>query len=70
MQPLKRSLSGEILLRVRLVKKLAQFLNGVDLRNLTVGQCVDLPDTAARMLVSAGWAVLPDAPIDRCEGDS
>ena len=48
-------------LRVRLVKKHCQFLNGVDLRNLRVGECAELPDPVARMLLAEGWAQLPEA---------
>ena len=48
-------------LRVRLVKKHSQFLNGVDLRNLRVGECAELPDPVARMLLAEGWAQLAEA---------
>ena len=43
-------------LRVRLVKKHSQFLNGVDLKNLRVGECAVLPDAVALMLMAEGWA--------------
>lgn len=48
-------------LRVRLIKKLARFLNGVDLDKLRVGECVELPTRTARMLLAEGWAVLVDS---------
>jgi hypothetical protein len=44
--------------RIRLVKKLARYLNGVDLTSLKVGECVNLPDSVARMLLAEGWAEL------------
>ena len=43
-------------MHVRLFKKFASFLNGVDLRNVRVGECVDLPAATARMMVLEGWA--------------
>jgi hypothetical protein len=46
-----------LVLRVRLIKKLARFLNGVDLDKLRVGECVELPRQVARMLLAEGWAV-------------
>jgi hypothetical protein len=48
-------------LRVRLIKKFAQVLNGVDLDKLRVGECVELPTQIARMLLAEGWAVLIDS---------
>jgi hypothetical protein len=48
-------------LRVRLIKKLARFLNGVDLDKLRVGESVELPSQIARMLLAEGWAVLVDS---------
>ena len=47
-------------LRVRLVKKHSQFLNGVDLKNLRVGECAIFPDAVALMLMAEGWAQLPE----------
>jgi hypothetical protein len=51
------------LLRVRLVRKFALALNGVDLSKVHLGAVVDFPDVDARMLVREGWAevVEPDA---------
>lgn len=42
--------------QIRLIKKFASFLNGVDLRAVRVGECVDLPAATARMIVLEGWA--------------
>jgi hypothetical protein len=48
-------------LRIRLIKKLARFLNGVDLDKLRVGEPIELPSQIARMLLAEGWAVLVDS---------
>jgi hypothetical protein len=55
----------EVPLRVRLTKKLAPVLNGVDLKDVCVGDCVELPPASARMLLAEGWAQLPDTPSER-----
>jgi hypothetical protein len=44
-------------MRVRLTKKLAQVINGVDLSNHTVGDVMELPDAKAQLLVAEGWAL-------------
>jgi hypothetical protein len=41
---------------VRLTRKLAEVLNGFDLRPFAVGQVIDLADPFARMLVLEQWA--------------
>lgn len=43
-------------MRIRLTRKLANALNGVDLRAMTVGDVVELPEGIAEMLVGEGWA--------------
>ena len=45
-----------LLLRVRLVCKFAERLNGVDLSKTRVGDCLDLPPRDARLLIAEGWA--------------
>jgi hypothetical protein len=50
-------------LRVRLVRKFALVLNGVDLSKVPLGAVVDFPDSAARMLVLEGWAEVVE-PLD------
>ena len=47
-----------LLLRVRLVRKFAERLNGVDLSRVRVGDCLELPAKDARLLVAEGWAEL------------
>lgn len=42
--------------RVRLIRKLAASLNGVDVSCLKVGDIIELPDSAARMLIAERWA--------------
>jgi hypothetical protein len=43
-------------LRIRLVKKLAEVLNDVDLTDRTAGQIFDCPERDGRMLILEGWA--------------
>ena len=42
--------------RIRLTRKLADELNGLDLRPFHVGQVIDLADPLARMLMAERWA--------------
>jgi hypothetical protein len=42
--------------RIRVTRKLADALNGVDLRALTVGEIADLNPSHAEMLIAEGWA--------------
>ena len=42
--------------RIRLTKKFAAILNGVDVSTLRVGDVVALPDRLARMMIAEGWA--------------
>ena len=44
--------------RVRLTKKLAPILNGIDLSKVEVGDLLDLPNAAAVILIREGWAEL------------
>lgn len=46
------------MIRIRLIRKLAASLNGVDLSSLHVGDVIDLPDSAARMMIAERWAEL------------
>jgi hypothetical protein len=43
-------------LRIRLTRKFAERLNGVDLSAFRAGEVIELPDQAARMLLAEGWA--------------
>ena len=42
--------------RIRLTRKLAALLNGVDVSALKVGDVIELPAAAAHMLVAERWA--------------
>jgi hypothetical protein len=44
-------------MRVRLTQKLAESVDGVDLRDRRVGDVFDVPEAAARLLLAEGWAV-------------
>ncbi len=44
-------------MRVRLIRKLADEIDGVHLVNHEVNDVIDLPDRKARLLVLEGWAV-------------
>ena len=44
------------LVRIRLTKKLAEVLNGVDVSRYEVGEAFDLTDPLAQMLITERWA--------------
>jgi hypothetical protein len=44
-------------MRVRLTRKLAEQIDGVDLRGCEVGDVLDLPRAEARLLLAERWAV-------------
>lgn len=53
--------------RVRLIRKLAERINDIDLSGCAIGDILDLPLHSARLLIVEGWAVpvddlLPDSP--------
>ena len=45
---------------IRLTKKLAAVMNGVDVSSVSVGGILELPEPVARMMIEEGWAV----PVD------
>ena len=49
---------GRLVQRVRLIKKLASVLNGVDLSLVAVGDVIRVPEATAAMLIREGWAEL------------
>ena len=53
--------------RVRLIKKLASALNGVDLSNVQIGDVIRVPEATAAMLIREGWAELVRTDADRSE---
>ena len=46
-----------IAMKVRLVRKLAMMVDGVDLSNHEIGDVLDLPERKGRLLIAEGWAV-------------
>ena len=42
--------------RIKLIRKLSEFLNGYDLRSYQVGEVIDIGTSPASMLVAEGWA--------------
>jgi hypothetical protein len=45
---------------IRLTKKLAAVMNGVDVSTVNVGDVLELPEAAARMMIDEEWAVPAD----------
>lgn len=43
-------------MQIRLTRKLADFIDGIDLSHHTVGQLIDLPQEDAQRIVAEGWA--------------
>lgn len=51
-------------MRVRLTRKLAERIDGIDLSGRSVGDVLDLPDREALCLIAEGWALPLDAAGD------
>ena len=47
-------------MRVRLVKKLAEQIDGIDLTRYRVGDFLILPQRASALLIAEGWAELAE----------
>ena len=56
-------------MRIRLTKKLAEALNGVDLRRLKVGDIADLDASVGCMLVAENWAQVVMTDVAATAGD-
>ena len=57
---------GGLVIRVRLIRKLASRMNGVDVAKCQVGDILVLSEEQAASLIEAGWAEpMTDNPIDR-----
>ena len=56
---------GNTKLKVRLVRKYARAINGVDLSPYAVGDVLDLTISQANLLMAEGWAVAADGPRAR-----
>jgi hypothetical protein len=51
--------------KVRLTRKFADILNGIDLSRVRAGEDVELEAREAQMLIAEGWANAPDQAEDR-----
>jgi len=51
-----RTISNENALRIRLTRKFAIQIDGVDLSTINVGDVVFLPEPDAEILLREGWA--------------
>jgi hypothetical protein len=58
-----------VTVRVRLIRKFAECLNGVDLSKHRVGDSLDLCPKDARMLVAEGWAEPVEVEVDERRRD-
>jgi hypothetical protein len=54
-------------MRVRLVRKLAEAIDGVDISDYAVGDVIDLDAREARLLIAEEWAVPAGTPAQRRE---
>jgi hypothetical protein len=50
-------------MRVRLIKKFAEKIDGIDLSAYVLGDFVDLTRAEARLLLAEGWAVPQREPV-------
>jgi hypothetical protein len=51
--------------RIRLTRKLAQVLNGVDVSRIGIGDSLDVSPAEAQLLIAEGWAEPVDTADDR-----
>lgn len=51
-------------MRIRLTRKLADCVDGIDLSHYAVGDVLDLPEREAQLLIAEGWASLSDPAAD------
>jgi hypothetical protein len=52
-------------IRVRLTRKFAQIINGIDLSRAKAGEELDLSARDAQVLIAEGWAALIDKANDK-----
>jgi hypothetical protein len=52
-------------MRVRLTRKLADRINGIDLAGRSAGDVLNLPDRDALCLLAEGWAAVDERPARR-----
>lgn len=51
-----RLTGGDVVINVRLTRKLAARMDGVDVSKVKVGDVLELPDEQAMRMVKSGWA--------------
>lgn len=51
-------------MRVRLTRKFADLIDGIDLSRRQVGEVITLPAREARILMAEGWATQDSRPAD------
>ena len=61
-RPITVSASINLVARIRLTRKLAAVVNGVDLSSRKVGDIIELSDALARMMIAERWAEPADQP--------
>jgi hypothetical protein len=59
---LLRCIRIQHMVRIRLTRKLALMMNGVDVSKLSIGDILELPEPAAEMMVAEGWGERVDEP--------
>ncbi len=57
-------------MRVQLIRKLAESVDGIDLSHCRVGDVIDLTLHDARLLIAEGWAVATTAPDVTCVAEA
>lgn len=57
----RRVTEGDAAVKVRITRKFAEFIDGVDLRELRVGDVVDVSPPDAALLLAEGWAQRTEA---------
>ena len=51
--------------RIRLTRKLAERIDGIDLSHRRTGEIMDVSSRDARLLMAEGWASADDAPMKK-----
>ena len=54
---------------MRLTKRFAEFIDGVDLSRRRAGEEIELPTHEARLLLAEGWAELASGPAAATSAD-
>lgn len=52
-------------MRIRLTRKLAAVMNGVDVSAINPGDIIELPSHSAAMLIAEGWAEPADDSVPK-----